>query len=226
MNRLMTFGCDGRWRRRTVRAALGGSRYIAHRHGEPPLLVLDVATGTGELALESLRLDPNLSVVGLDMVPEMLAVARAKDEVAEPHRETAGRLDLVLGDALRLPFPDRTFDAIVTGFALRNVLDIPAAFREMARVTRAGGRLACLEIAKPRLPIFRQAFALYFYQLVPLMGRLIAGEEPAYSYLPHSLSTFLTPEEIASVMRESGWHEVRHCRLMLGTVAVHAGVRG
>jgi demethylmenaquinone methyltransferase/2-methoxy-6-polyprenyl-1,4-benzoquinol methylase len=102
---------------------------------------------------------------------------------------------LLAGDALRIPFGDGAFDAIVTGFALRNVTDIPAAFTEMARVTRPGGRLACLEIAKPSTPLIRQ------------------------------LTAFLTPEEIAEVMRRTGWQEVGYKRLMLGTVAVHVGVR-
>jgi demethylmenaquinone methyltransferase/2-methoxy-6-polyprenyl-1,4-benzoquinol methylase len=117
------------------------------------------------------------------------------------------------------------FDGVVTGFALRNVTDIPAAFAEMARVTRPGGRVACLEIAKPRTPLFRHLFALYFYRLVPLLGGWITGQRSAYTYLPHSLTAFLTPDEIVQVMRRTGWCEVRYKRLMLGTVAVHVGVR-
>jgi demethylmenaquinone methyltransferase/2-methoxy-6-polyprenyl-1,4-benzoquinol methylase len=134
-------------------------------------------------------------------------------------------LYLLGGDALQLPFAAGMFDGVVTGFALRNVTDIPAAFAEMARVTRPGGRVACLEIAKPRTPFFRQLFALYFYRLVPLLGGLITGQRSAYTYLPHSLTAFLTPDEIAIVMRRTGWREVRYKRLMFGTVAVHVGVR-
>jgi demethylmenaquinone methyltransferase/2-methoxy-6-polyprenyl-1,4-benzoquinol methylase len=114
----------------------------------------------------------------------------------------------------------------VTGFALRNVTDIPAAFAEMARVTRPGGRVACLEIAKPQSPLFKRLFALYFYRLVPLLGGWITGQRSAYTYLPHSLSEFLNPDQIASVMSETGWREVSYRRLMLGTVAVHSGIRG
>jgi demethylmenaquinone methyltransferase/2-methoxy-6-polyprenyl-1,4-benzoquinol methylase len=108
---------------------------------------------------------------------------------------------------------------------MRNVTDIPAAFAEMARVTRPGGRVACLEIAKPQTPIFRQLYALYFYRIVPLIGGWITGEPSAYTYLPHSLTAFLTPDEIADVMRQTGWRDVSYKRLMLGTVAVHVGVR-
>jgi demethylmenaquinone methyltransferase/2-methoxy-6-polyprenyl-1,4-benzoquinol methylase len=114
---------------------------------------------------------------------------------------------------------------VVTGFALRNVTNIPAAFAEMARVTRPGGRVACLEIAKPRSPFFHRLFALYFYRLVPLLGEWISGEGSAYTYLPHSLTAFLTPDEIVKVMQETGWYDVSYRRLMFGTVAVHVGIR-
>ncbi len=158
-------------------------------------------------------------VVGLDFTPEMLALAREKAEVSAP------RLTWVVADAMRLPFASASFDGEVTGFALRNVTDIPATFAEMARVARPGGRVASLEIAKPRTPIFRRLFGFYFYRIVPLIGTLISGQRAAYTYLPHSLSGFLTPEEIAAVMRQAGWGQVRHRRLMLGTVTVHAGRR-
>lgn len=232
MNRLMTGGFDRRWRRLTVREAL------RHLEGSPPAErarqgnVLDVATGTGDLAIEVLRQDPSLRVVGVDMVPQMLAIAQSKASAFTARLatartgEVAGSIELVLGDALHLPFPDAEFDAAVTGFAMRNVLDIPTAFREMARVTRPGGRVACLELARPRLPVFRQLFSFYFFRLVPLLGRAMAGESAAYTYLPHSLSVFLTPDEIVEVMQSAGWRDVHYRRLMLGTVALHVGVKG
>ena len=214
MNRLMTFGRDQAWRRRAVTQAAPSTLSPIGGNG---LQVLDVATGTGDLALEVLRQRPDACVVGLDFVPEMLALAQQK--------AGAGHQAFIAGDALRLPFVRGTFDAIVTAFALRNVTDIPAAFAEMARVTRRGGRVACLEIAKPRQPLFRHLFALYFYRLVPLVGGWITGQRSAYTYLPHSLTAFLTPDEIADVMRRTGWCEVSYRRLMLGTVALHVGVR-
>ena len=195
-----------------------------------------MATGTGDLALEAVAQHPDARVIGLDFVPEMLGLAQQKasalgDNNRRVHYrgESAQRVDpitFLAGDALRIPFPDGTFDAVVTGFALRNVTDIPAAFAEMARVTRRGGRVSCLEIAKPRAPLFKRLFALYFYRLVPLLGGWITGQRSAYTYLPHSLSAFLNPDEIASVMKQTGWQEVSYKRLMLGTVAVHIGIRG
>ena len=224
MNRLMTFGRDRAWRRYTVsKLALGSP------DSNPRLpRVLDVATGTGDLALETLRQRPDAQVIGLDFVPEMLVLAQQKAAAARLSSSDpaiAHPLVLSAGDALRLPFPDAVFDGAVTGFAMRNVTDIPAAFAEMARVVRPGGRVACLEIAKPRMPFFRQLFGLYFYRLVPLLGGWITGRRSAYTYLPHSLTAFLTPDEIGGVMRQTGWRDVTYKRLMLGTVAVHVGIR-
>lgn len=217
MNRLMTFGRDRAWRRITV-SRLGLQRATSPGQESSPLKVLDVATGTGDLAFETLRQCPDAQVFGLDFVPEMLVLAQQK-------ASTSGLPQLLVGDALRIPFTEGMFNGVVTGFALRNVTDIPAAFAEMARVTKPGGRVACLEIAKPRTPLFRQLFAFYFYRLVPLFGRWITGDPAAYTYLPHSLTAFLTPDEIVDVMRETGWCDVSYKRLMLGTVAIHVGTR-
>jgi demethylmenaquinone methyltransferase/2-methoxy-6-polyprenyl-1,4-benzoquinol methylase len=218
MNRLMTFGRDRAWRRYTVAQALA-VQCMETGVVRVPARVLDVATGTGDLAYEVLSQNPGASVTGVDLVPEMLTVAQRK-------AEANGRQPAYLaGDALHLPFRSSKFDAVLTAFALRNVIDIPAAFQEMARVTRPGGRLACLEIAKPQGLVFRRLFGLYFYRVVPLAGRWLTGDPTAYRYLPHSLTTFLTPDEVVEAMEASGWANVRYRRLMLGTVAVHVGVR-
>ena len=225
MNRLMTFGRDRAWRRYTVQQLSLGLVQSKIQNPSPKgdlrksKIVLDVATGTGDLAFEVLRQHPDTQVIGLDFTPEMLALAREKAGTLAP------RLTWVVADAMRLPFATANFDGVVTGFALRNVTDIPTAFAEMARVARPGSRVASLEIAKPRLPIFRRLFGFYFYRIVPLIGSLISGQRAAYTYLPYSLTTFLTPDEIAAVMRQAGWGQVRHRQLTLGTVTVHAGRR-
>ena len=220
MNRLMTAGRDRAWRRYAVTQALNlDSQHAGRGATGAPLSVLDVATGTGDFALEVLEQQPSARVTGLDFVPQMLGLAQEKAA------EIGVQPGWMAGDALRLPFPDGTFDAVVTGFAMRNVTDIPAAFAEMARVTRLGGRVACLEIAKPRTPLFRQLFSIYFYRIVPIVGGLVTGQRSAYTYLPHSLTAFLTPDQIVEVMRQTGWRKVHYRRLMLGTVAVHVGVR-
>lgn len=229
MNRLMTLGRDRAWRCYVVEQAVcpTPASPVPGENGDALPRVLDVATGTGDLALETLRQQPDARVVGLDFTPEMLALAQQKAFRLRSEKTMGdiGNPAFTAGDALRLPFIDGTFDAVVTAFALRNVVDIPHAFVEMARVTRPGGRVACLEIAKPRSRLFSVFFSFYFYRLVPMLGRWITGEKQAYAYLPHSLTAFLTPDEIATVMRHSGWHTVRYRRMMLGTVAVHVGIR-
>ena len=216
MNRLISLGRDRAWRRHAVAQVMNP---VDPGEESRTCRILDVATGTGDLALEAFRQGQGCQIVGLDFVPEMLVQARQK-----ARQERAG-LEWLMGDALWIPCADGAFDAVVTGFALRNVTDIRAVFAEMARVTRPGGRIACLEMARPRLPLFRQLFAWYFYRLVPLLGQWLAGQRLAYTYLPHSLSAFLSPDEIADVMRQSGWGQVQYRRLMMGTVAVHVGVR-
>ncbi len=213
MNRLMTGGRDVTWRRFVVeQAALS-----------PGGMALDAATGTADIALELARQNGDGMgdgmVVGLDFCQEMMEVGQDKVAAA------GARVRFVAGDMLHLPFPDNTFQAVTTGFAMRNVTDIPGTFAEMRRVVRPGGRVVCLEIARPGSLLFRPLFRLYFYRLVPLMGALISGQDEAYSYLPHSLTDFPAPDELAATMEEVGLRQVRYTRLNLGTVAVHVGVK-
>lgn len=204
LNTLMTFGLDAGWRRRAVVAA------------EPPPTgrALDVGTGTGALARALAAAMPRGHVVGVDFAPEMLAVAARR-----------GGARYVLADALRLPFADATFDCVTSAFVVRNVADIRQAFREQARVVRPGGRVVCVELTRPRLPLFRHAFALYFHYWVPLLGGLVAGAPAAYRYLPESVERFPAPATLAGLMRAAGLVDVRWERLGLGTVALHVGHR-
>jgi demethylmenaquinone methyltransferase/2-methoxy-6-polyprenyl-1,4-benzoquinol methylase len=212
MNRLMTLGRDQAWR-----------RYVARQAALPQGgLALDVATGTADLALALTRQSPHGRVVGVDFCPEMIDVGQAKVAAAGENP----RIRFMIGDALQLPFTDGCFDAVTSGFALRNLADIPQAFAEMDRVVKAGGRVLCLEIARPTLPIFRQLFHIYFYRLVPLLGRVVVGQGEAYRYLPNSLTHFLSPEELKAVIEQVGLSKVWFRRLMLGTVAVHVGFKG
>lgn len=211
MNRVMTLGRDQAWRGYVARQAALPQRGLA----------LDVATGTADLALALARRYPHGRVVGADFCPEMVDIGRAKAAAAGENL----RIRFVIGDALRLPFADGCFDAVTSGFALRNVADIPQSFAEMSRVVKAGGRVVNLEISRPTLTIFRQLFHFYFYRLVPLLGRVIAGQKEAYHYLPNSLTHFLSPEELKTVMEGVGLSKVWYRRLMLGTVAVHVGFK-
>jgi demethylmenaquinone methyltransferase / 2-methoxy-6-polyprenyl-1,4-benzoquinol methylase len=209
MNRLMTLGMDRGWRDYAVGA-------IAPPAGGR---VLDVGTGTGDfLPLLGAWLDGGLAV-GLDFTIPMMRAGLPKLDAM------AGPFGLVGGDALRLPFPDATFDAITTGFTMRNVTDIGAAFHEMWRVTRAGGVIACLEVARPTNLLLRLGHRLYFEQVVPRITALLGGDRTAYNYLPQSARAFPAPPTLARIMQESGWQEVRYRLLGMGAVAVHTAMK-
>jgi demethylmenaquinone methyltransferase / 2-methoxy-6-polyprenyl-1,4-benzoquinol methylase len=203
MNRIMTLGLDVRWRRLTAASAV-----------RPGDRVLDGACGTGDLAIADRKAGAS-HVTGLDFSERMLARAR---------RKTASLNDVlewVQGDLLALPFEDASFDAATVGFGVRNVADLEAALRELRRVLRPGGRLAILEITQPRGPL-RPFFSLWFDRIVPLLGKVLPGGA-AYTYLPASVKRFPPAEELAALMRDCGFGEVRF-RLLGGTiVALHSG---
>ncbi len=205
MNRIMTAGQDQRWRRMVVEMC----------DLPPGGRLLDVATGTGDIAYMARRLRPDVEAVGVDFTFEMMAVGREKaPELGVP---------FVQGDALALPFADDSFDAACSGFMMRNVTDIPRAFAEQRRVVRPGGRVVCLEITHPRFAPWRKLFHLYFFHVVPFIGGLVSGARDAYTYLPHSTLPFPNAEKLAEIMRSVGLRNVRYRILMLGTVAIHVG---
>ncbi|MGB8646712.1 MAG: ubiquinone/menaquinone biosynthesis methyltransferase [Anaerolineae bacterium] len=214
LNRLMSMGMDQAWRRRAAQLALEGS-------SDSPC-ALDLATGTGDLIIALDECKPGTRVVGLDLTYEMLALAPNKLAGSPAGTHALG---LINGDGLDLPFPDNTFDAITSAFMLRNLVDVERGFREMVRVTRPGGRIVALEITRPRLPVWRALFELYFYRMVPILGGIISGDPGAYSYLPNSLQRFISPEELAATMARAGVRDVRWVLLNLGTVAIHYGVK-
>ncbi len=207
MNRLMTGGQDRLWRRLTVESAElpDGGKF------------LDVATGTGDMLCEVLHQQPNTLAVGLDFTPGMLAVGRKK---------CAGTgAQFTMGDALDLPFPDDTFDATVSGFMMRNVADIARAFSEQRRVVKPGGKVVCLEITRPAIPLWKDVFRFYFFKLVPILGGMISGRRSAYTYLPHSTVDFPAPDELEKIMESVELRHVKYRTLTMGTVALHVGVK-
>ena len=214
MNRLMTGGQDTHWRRHLVREA--------KLHAGENLL--DVATGTGDVAFAAIRQQPELSmVVGIDFSLPML---RASQDGVSPDQATFnGRLQWAAGDTLCLPFPNDTFDAVTSAFLIRNVTDVAATLSEQRRVTRAGGRVIALDVPRPPDTIWGRLFRFYFHQVVPRLGGLISGHRDAYAYLPQSADAFLRPDQLASVMEATGLRQVRYRMLMAGTVALHVGVK-
>lgn len=213
MNRLMTGGRDAYWRRLAVREAL-------RDRDRANVRVLDVATGTGDLAL-ALRDAGTGDVVGLDFSASML------DEAIRKEAATAGdrRITWVEGDAMSLPFPDRSFDAVTVAFGLRNMPSYPAALREMSRVMRPGGTLACLETTPLHAPALRRMFDWYFARVVPIVGGLLSGDADAYRYLPASAAAFPDADALGRMMLAAGFTKVRYLRLGLGTVALHVAAK-
>lgn len=205
MNRLMTFGQDMRWRRFVVqRAAL-----------EPGQKLLDLATGTGDIAFEALRQVSGITAVGGDFSIGMMQVG-----------QTLPLGDQVFwngADALNLPYPDNTFDALTAGYLMRNVIDIPRAFAEQMRVLKPGGRLVILDTAPPPDNLLRPFILLHLKYVIPTLGRLISGNADAYEYLPESTQKFKTPEELKALMKVEGFVNVGYKTFMFRTMAVHWG---
>ena len=206
MNALMTGGRHHAWRRVAAAAAARA----------PAGPVLDLATGTADLALAVRTAAPDRLVVGADFAEGMLRLARRK--VA-----TTPRVALVAADALALPFPDGAFACVTSAFLLRNLADLAAGLVEMRRVTAPGGAVVALEITRPRAPGWDAVFGAYFHRVVPLLGRLVARDRSAYTYLPDSVDRFVTPPQLARLMRDAGLADVTWRRLGLGTIAVHVG---
>jgi demethylmenaquinone methyltransferase/2-methoxy-6-polyprenyl-1,4-benzoquinol methylase len=200
MNHVMTAGLDRKWRRLAVREVVW-----------PGDRVLDACCGTGDLAVEAERHGGR--VVGLDFSERMLERARRK----------SGAIEWVQGDALALPFGDGAFDAATVGFGVRNLADLEGGLRELARVLRPGGKLAVLEITRPR-GVLRPFFRLWFDAVVPLLGRVLPGGK-AYTYLPASVRRFPGPDDLSALFESAGLESVRYRLLGGGIVALHVGVK-
>ncbi|HJR95117.1 MAG TPA: bifunctional demethylmenaquinone methyltransferase/2-methoxy-6-polyprenyl-1,4-benzoquinol methylase UbiE [Gaiellaceae bacterium] len=198
MNRVMTVGLDRRWRKLAVSEVVW-----------PGDRVLDACCGTGDLAVEAERRGGR--VVGLDFSERMLERARKKSSAIE----------WVQGDALALPFGDADFDAATVGFGVRNLADLEGGLRELARVLKPEGKLAVLEITRPR-GILRPFFRLWFDVVVPLLGRVLPGGE-AYTYLPASVRRFPGPDDLSALFEAAGFDDVRYRLLGGGIVALHVG---
>src|SRR5437763_304914 len=212
MNRLMSFGLDGRWR-------AFAAHYLALGTGE---LGLDLGTGTADLAIAVIRRSgPGTRMIGMDITPEMLEQGRLK----LTRLGLEDRIELRIGDAEHIDLPDNSVDGCCSVFTVRNLLDIRQGFREMLRVVRPGGRVVCLEISHPPGRIFGALFYLYFYRLAPLFGTIIGKAFEEYNYLPNSLTTFPDAPALKAIMEEVGWSDVRFYRLTRGIVAVHVGTK-
>ena len=209
LNRLLSFGVDRRWRRVAVR------QLAIPPHGR----VLDVATGTGDVALEIARqTDPSVRIVGADFTQGMLV--RGREKVAASVQR--GRIELVNAPCEALPHPDGSFDGVTIAFGIRNVVDRERGLREMARVTKPGGRVVILEFATPRNRLFRPVYLFYFHRLLPRLGGLLSRRS-AYQYLPESVQEFPDRETFLGMMAAAGLVALRCIDLTGGIAAIYVG---
>ena len=212
LNRLLSAGRDRVWRREAIRATRLPS---AGR-------LLDVCTGTADMALEAARQFPAATVAGVDFSGPMIVLGRTKAAGAC----AVERVHLAVAPAEALPFPDRLFDAATVAFGLRNVPDRRQALAEMHRVLKPAGRAVILEFTTPPGRLFRGIYLCYFRWLLPVIGGLVSGHRSAYEYLPASVSDFPPPKELAAWMTETGFLDVAYRLLTGGIVAIHVGIKG
>lgn len=211
LNHTLSAGIDRLWRRRTVRI-VGRSR---------PQRVLDVATGTGDLAIALARTIGQCTVTGVDLSEAMLGYAREKAQRAG----VGARTEFLCGDAERLEFADGGFDAATVAFGVRNFGDIPAGLREMGRVLRSGGMIAILELSIPRNPVIRRLYGLYSHTVMPLLGGAVSRDRAAYRYLPESVEEFPSPDRFLEIMAEAGFSQCKYKSLTFGTARIYTAVK-
>ncbi len=209
LNRLLSFGIDRRWRTKAV-------RLLKYREGSR---ILDVATGTGDVALEiALRTPDSVRITGADFCKEMVDLGVVK-VAASPY---ADRIDLKVAPCEDLPFANDTFDSITIAFGIRNVVDRKLGLAEMWRVLRPGGRMIVLEFSTPRSLLFRQLYYFYFRRLLPVVGGLFSRYN-AYKYLPDSVLEFPSQEEFSHMIAEAGFRNIHLHELTFGIATIYVG---
>jgi len=200
MNRLMTGGQDIHWRKRVIELA----------RLDDNASLLDLGTGTGDLAREALSQFPNAKVIAADFTLEMMRVG-----------QKTGPLNFSTADALRLPFNDSSFDAVVSGFLMRNVIDLQKAIEEQHRILKRGGRIVILDTTRPKKNILSPFIWIHMHFIIPTLGGLLTGSRDAYRYLPETTEGFVTAEDMAARMAVAGFKKVGYQRFMFGTIAIH-----
>ena len=212
LNHLLSAGIDRRWRRRAIRSlALTGKERV-----------LDLCTGTGDLAIAAIQAHPGAArVVGVDFAAAMLAVGGRKVR----RQGLAQSIALVRGDATRTPIADRSVNAVTVAFGIRNVESISAACAEIYRVLAPGGRVAILEFAIPTTPMVRAAYLWYFNRVLPGIGRLISRHNAAYQYLPASVGAFASPDEFVKLLRQQRFDGIQRRPLTFGIVYLYTAIK-
>lgn len=207
LNHLLSLGIDRSWRRKAIRMLRDGQ----------PKYILDVATGTGDFAIQALSLNPD-KVVGIDISEGMLSKGRAK--LAE--RKLGERIELLKGDSENIPFEGNKFDAVTVAFGVRNFENLERGLQEIHRVLRPGGQLVVLEFSKPRIFPFRQIFNFYFRFILPRIGSLVSKDRSAYRYLPESVRDFPDGERFTAILRKVGFNQTACKELTFGISSVYS----
>lgn len=206
LNRLLSLGIDVTWRRKA----------ISFLKPSNPKIILDLATGTGDFAMEALKLNPQ-EVIGLDLSNEMMDVGRKKAS----SQNVSSIVSFIQGDSEQMPFEDNYFDAITVGFGVRNFENLEKGLLEMKRVLKTGGKIAILEAAKPVNPILRWLFDIYFQNILPLIGKLLSKDHRAYSYLPESVNAFPEGENFVAILNKIGFKQSKWIPLTFGICAFY-----
>jgi demethylmenaquinone methyltransferase / 2-methoxy-6-polyprenyl-1,4-benzoquinol methylase len=209
LNRILSGGIDQQWRRKAI------AMIQADSHSR----ILDVATGTGDLAILAASLDPD-EIVGVDIAEKMLQVGRVKIE----KRGLSSLIKLKHGDAEQLPFSEKSFDAAMVAFGVRNFEDLSAGLKDISRVLKPGGRLVVLEFSRPRHFPIKQFYSFYGRFILPAIGKMISGDDAAYKYLPESIDAFPDGEEFLDAMESSGFRAVSQKRLTFGIASLYTGL--
>ena len=209
MNRMMTFGLDRGWRRKAVRT-------VADSH---PARVLDIATGTGDLAIAMARATQadGTHITGIDLSEEMVDIGRNKVKAAA----LTERIDMTTGDALHLPYGDNTFDAVTVAYGVRNFEHIDRGYAEMMRVLRPGGMLCVLELTPPSSALVKPFYHMYTRWVIPLVGRLMSRDSRAYAYLPESIRAVPARQDMLRLMQGAGFTDTRYRSLTMGVCAIY-----
>ena len=208
LNHILSFGIDVLWRRKAIKLL---KQVNANT-------VLDVATGTGDFAIEALKLKPT-KITGIDISQGMLDMGKIKMK----ERGLDSKIELLLGDSENLPFDDKSFDAITVGFGVRNFENLEKGISEMHRVLSEKGKIAILEFSKPRKFPIKQFYNLYFLNILPAIGKLISKDPRAYTYLPESVNAFPDGEDFVSIMKKCGYTDVQQISLTFGIASIYTG---
>ena len=208
LNHFLSLGIDIYWRRRVIQIL---STF-------QPKEILDIATGTGDLAIQIAKIKPN-KIIGIDIAEEMLTIAQEKIR----KRKLNNIIDVFTADSENLPFKNTLFDAVTVAFGVRNFENLKKGLSEIHRVTKNGGKAVILEFSMPTMFPVKQLYQLYFKFILPLLGRLVSRNKFAYTYLPASVSAFPQGEEFANIMQQAGFDTIKHIKLTFGIASIYIG---